>query len=214
MHYKFYKCVSMNNQACIVRPEIVNINSNNPIFYPFSVKINKCSGNCNNINDPYARICVPDIVRNLTVKIFNLMTITNETRSIKCHETCKCICRLNKIICNNKRRWNKDKYRCECKELIYKRVCDKGFIFNPSNCGWEYDRSCNMGQYLDYSDCKWKKKLIDLIIEECTENHDDKTKIVNTTVKNKNSFCKVYIVLMTIVSIILARITIYFVYYN
>ena len=191
MHYKFYKCVSMNNQACIVRPEIVNINSNNPIFYPFSVKINKCSGNCNNINDPYARIWVPDIIRNLTVKIFNLMTITNETRSIKCHETCKCICRLNKIICNNKKRWNKDKYRCECKELIY-----------------------NMGQYLDYSDCKWKKKLIDLIIEECTENHDDKTKIVNTTVKNKNSFCKVYIVLMTIVSIILARITIYFVYYN
>ena len=217
----------MNNQACIVRPEIVNINSNNPIFYPFSVKINKCSGNCNNINDPYARICVLDIVRNLTVKIFNLMTLTNETRSIKWHETCKCICRLNEIICNNKQRWNKDKYRCECKELIDKRVCDKGFIFNPSTCGCECDRSCNMGQYLDYSDCKWKKKLIDLIIEECTENHDDKTKIanatlenddktkiVNTTVKNKNSFCKVYIVLMTIVSIILAGITIYFVYYN
>ena len=66
------KCVSKNIQACIVRPEIVNINSNNPIFYPFNVKINKCSGNCKNINDPYARICVPDIVRNLTVKIFNL----------------------------------------------------------------------------------------------------------------------------------------------
>ena len=55
------ECISMKNQECKVRPEIININSNNPIFYPFSIKINKCSGNCNNINDPYARICVPDI---------------------------------------------------------------------------------------------------------------------------------------------------------
>ena len=49
-------CVSMNNQECKVRPKIVDINSNNPIFYPFSIKINKCSGNCNNINNPYAKI--------------------------------------------------------------------------------------------------------------------------------------------------------------
>ena len=55
----------MNNQACIVRPKIIDINSNNPIFYPFSGKINKCSSNCNNINDPYARICVSDTVKNL-----------------------------------------------------------------------------------------------------------------------------------------------------
>ena len=51
-------CVSMKNQECKTRPQIVNFNSNNPIFYPFSIKISKCSGNCNNINDPYARICV------------------------------------------------------------------------------------------------------------------------------------------------------------
>ena len=50
------ECVSMKNQECKVRPEIVNISSKNPIFYPFSIKINKCSGICNNINDPYARI--------------------------------------------------------------------------------------------------------------------------------------------------------------
>ena len=67
------ECVSMKNQECKVRPKTININSNNPIFYPFSVKINRCSGNCNNINDPYARICVPDTVKNLNVKVFNLM---------------------------------------------------------------------------------------------------------------------------------------------
>ena len=58
------KYISMKNQECKVRPEIININSNNLIFYPFSIKTNKYSGNCNNINDPCARICVPDAVKN------------------------------------------------------------------------------------------------------------------------------------------------------
>ena len=98
------ECISMKNQEGIVRPEIVDINSNNPIFYPFSIKVNKCNSNCNNINDPYARICVPDITKNLNVKVFNLMTLTNETRHIKWHESCKCICRLDQIICNSKQR--------------------------------------------------------------------------------------------------------------
>ena len=51
-------CISMKNQECKVRPEIINVNSNEPVFYPFSIKTNKCSGSCNNINDPYAKICV------------------------------------------------------------------------------------------------------------------------------------------------------------
>ena len=67
------ECISMKNQECKGRPEIININGNNPMNYPFSVKVNRCSGNCNNINDPYAKIFVPNIVKNLTVKVFNLM---------------------------------------------------------------------------------------------------------------------------------------------
>ena len=67
------ECVLLKNQECKERSEIVNINSNIPMFYPFSVKINKCSGNCNNINDPYAKICVPDTVKNLNVKVSYLM---------------------------------------------------------------------------------------------------------------------------------------------
>ena len=67
------ECILMKNQECKVGSEIININSNNPIFYPFSIKINKCSGNCNNINDPYAKICVPDTVKNLNVRVFNLI---------------------------------------------------------------------------------------------------------------------------------------------
>ena len=67
------ECISMKNQKCKVRSEIVNFNSNNPIFYPFSIKKNKCSDNCNNISNPHARICVPDTVKNLNVKVFNVI---------------------------------------------------------------------------------------------------------------------------------------------
>ena len=211
------ECISMKNQECKVRPKIVDINSNNSIFYPFSIKTNKCNGNCNNINDPYAKICVPNIVKNLNVKVFNLMTLNNETRHIKWHETCRCICRLDKIICNIKQRWNKDKCRCECKELIDKGVCDKGFIWNPSNCECECDKSCNIGEYLNYSDGKCRKKLVDPLVEECTETIDE-TELVNITVENKNnSRCNSYVVykvLFFIFFIISSGIIIYFVYHK
>ena len=107
------KCVSMNNQECTVRPETINIHSNEPSFYPYSVKISKRSGSCNNINDHMQSY---------------LISRPNETRYIKWHETCKCKCRLDASICNNKQRWNEDKCRCECTELIDKGICDKEFI--------------------------------------------------------------------------------------
>ena len=101
----------MINQALKARPEIISVKSNNPAFYPFSIKTSKCSGNCNNINDPCAQICIPDVAKDLNVKVFNLMSRTNEKRNIKWHETCKCIYRLDAIVCNNKQCWNNDKCR-------------------------------------------------------------------------------------------------------
>ena len=133
------KCVSMNNQLCKIRTKIININNNDPTFYPFSISVNKCSGGCNNINDPYAKLCVPDVVKNINVRVFNLMSRSNETRHIEWHETCKSKCRLDSSGFNNKQKRSKDKCRCECKELIDKGICDKGFIWHPSNC----DCECN-----------------------------------------------------------------------
>ena len=77
------KCISLNNQECKVRPQIVNVYSNEPVFFLFSIKTSKCSGSCNNINDPHAKLCVPDIVKNLNVKAFKLILRTNETRHIE-----------------------------------------------------------------------------------------------------------------------------------
>ena len=79
------------------------------MFYPYSIKVNKCCGSCNNVNDQYSNICVPDVVKN---------------------------------------------------------------IWNPSNCEEEWDKSCDVGEYLDYADCKCRKRLIDKLVEECSKNID------------------------------------------
>ena len=78
------------------------------------------------------------------------------TRHLEWHETCKCICRLDASVCNNKQRWNKS-------------VCDKGSVWNPSNSECEYDKSCDVGEYLNYENCKCKRRLVDKLVEECTE---------------------------------------------
>ena len=124
-------------------------NNNKPLFYPY---ILKCKGSCNTINDPYAKICVPDNAKNTNVKVFNLVSRIYEKRHIEWHNTCKCKCRLNVSVCINKQRWNEEKSRCECKELIDKEMCDKGCIWNPSTCECQCDKSCDVGEHLDYID--------------------------------------------------------------
>ena len=92
----------MNNPKCKIKTEIINNNTNGNMFYPYSIKINKCKGSCNTINDPYAKLCVPDTIKNINAKVFNLMSRTNKARHIKWHKTCKCKCKLDVSVCNNK----------------------------------------------------------------------------------------------------------------
>ena len=70
-------CISMNNQECKVRSQIVNVNGDDPVFFPFSIKTSKCSGSCNSINNPYAKMCVPDFEKNLNVVVFKLVSVAN-----------------------------------------------------------------------------------------------------------------------------------------
>ena len=85
----------MNYEECKVRPEIVHVHNNELVFYPFSIKLSKCSGSCKNINNSYAKLGVPDVVKNINIKEFNPMSRTNETRHVKWHETYKCKYRLD-----------------------------------------------------------------------------------------------------------------------
>ena len=96
------ECISMNNQECKIRTEIIGVNTNEPMFYPYSIKMHKCKGTCNTINDPYVKLCVPYTIKNINIKEFNLRSRTNETRHTKRHKTFKCKCRLDASVCNNK----------------------------------------------------------------------------------------------------------------
>ena len=82
------ECISMNNQECKARPKMIDVNANELVFYPYSIKVNKCSGSCNDINNPYAKLCIPDVVKKINVKPFNLISRINETRQMLWHKTC------------------------------------------------------------------------------------------------------------------------------
>ena len=143
------------------------------------------------------------------------MSSTNETRYIERHETCNCKCRLDASVNNNKQRWNKDKCRYECKELIDRGIVNEGFIWNPQNCGCEYDKSCDIGKYLDYKNCKCKKKIVEKLLEECSGNIDRNEMIYN---KSLNAIvcnsCTIYIVLIVIFVIISINISSVFIYFH
>ena len=213
--------VSLNNQACRARPKIIDINNNEPVFYPYSIKVNKCSRSCSNINNPYAKLCIPDIVKSINVEVFNLMSRINETRQILWHETCKCVCTLSVAVCNSKQIWNDGKCRCECrKDLVDKMVCDKGFIWNPSDCSCECDKSCGIGEYLDYKSCVCKKTLVDKLVEECIsviEENKIYNETLNVTSSNDCASCTVYVVLFAVflvTSIIIGGVFVYFYWYS
>ena len=88
--------------------------------------------------------------------------------------TCNCKYRLDASVCNNEQRWNEDKCRCECKELIDKGICYKGFNWSSINYERGCDKSCDVGEYLDYKNCKCRKRFVDKLIEECSENINKK----------------------------------------
>ena len=161
------KCVSMSTQECKIGPPITNINSNETLFYPYSILINACSGSRNDINNPYAKLCFPDVVKNMNITVLNLMSRTNVTRHESWHKTCLCKCRFDVSVCNNKQRWNNDKWKFKWKELIEKSRCDDGFIWNPSMCECECDKWCNFDEYLDYANCEYRQKMIDKFVLQC-----------------------------------------------
>ena len=78
---------------------------------------------------------------------------------------------------------------CECKGLIDKGLYDKGFIWNRSNCECECDKSCDFGEYLDYENCKCRKKLVDKLIDECTETIEE-VKLAEITIPENEKHYK------------------------
>ena len=101
-------------------------------------------------------------------------------------------------------------------------MCDKGFIWNPSNCECECDKSCDIGEYLDYKDCRCKKRIIDKLVEECSENIDGNEMLYNETLnaiqlnvyKKAFNYCTVCVVLFIIFLITNICICCIFIYFH
>ena len=128
------KCISLKNQECKVKEVVVK---SEHMTFPYDIKVSSCSGNCNNITNPNAKVCVPDIIKTVTVKMFDLMTLTNKTKQVIFHESSKCICRLDPIVCSKKQRFNKGKCRCDC---LVNEKCDNDFVWNISSCECEFKK--------------------------------------------------------------------------
>ena len=197
---KALECVSVVNQECMPRSKILDVNEGvgEALFYPCNVLVNKCSGSCNTLDDPMAKLCVPNIIKRINIKVYNFLIRLNETRNVLWHESCKCVCRLNSSVCNNKQIWNSDTCSCDCNEYFAGiMTCNKGYMWNPSTCSCECDMWCKPRQYLDYKKCVCKSKLIGKVISECTSlinetMMNNKMSITNTTVILRKTFLLVY----------------------
>ena len=128
---KALKCVSVINRKCMPRPKILDVNEGvgEALFYPYNVLVNKCSGSCDTINNPMAKLCFPNIIKRVNMKVYNLLMMLNETRSVLWQESCKCVCKLNSSVCNNKQIWNSDTCKCDCNEDFATIInCTKGYM--------------------------------------------------------------------------------------
>ena len=162
------ECLSIINQKCMPRPKILDVNEgvDKALFYPYNVLVNKCNGSCNTLDDPLARLCVPNIIKNVNMKVYNFMMWLNETRNALRYEICKCICRLNSSVSNSKQIWSSDICRCDCNEDFAGIInCTKGYMWNRSTCECQCDMWCKPGQYLDHENCVCKNKIKLLLLE-------------------------------------------------
>ena len=196
------ECVSVINRKCMPIPKTLDVNEGvgEALFYRYNVFVNKCSGSCDTINNPMAKLCVPNIIKRVNMKVFNYLMMLNETRSVLWHESCKCVCKLNSLVCNNKHIWNSDTCRCDCNEDFASIInCTKGYTWNPSTCECQCDTWCKPSQYLDHKNCICKNKLIGRIIEECTSIIKETMINNKDNIDNDNTITNIFIGLFSIV---------------
>ena len=202
---KALECVSVINRKCMPRPKTLAVNEGvgEALFYPYNVLVNKCSESCDTINNPIAKLCVFGIVKRVNMQVYNFLMRLNETRSVLWHKSCKCVCKLNSSVCNNKQIWNSDTCRCDCNEDFASIMnCAKEHMRNPSTCECQCDIWCKPGQYLDHKNCICKNKLIGRLTEECTSVINETMINNKDNIDNDNTICNVFIGLFSVLLIV------------
>ena len=119
--YNHTKCVLLSNQKCMTQPTLINLHPNEYSqefhSYSFAVKLDRCVGSCNTINDLSNKVCVPNKTKDLNISVFNMITGINESKTLTKHISCECKCKFYETKCKSTQWWNNDKCRCECKNI-------------------------------------------------------------------------------------------------
>ena len=138
-------------------------------MYTCTVSVNKCGGSYNTIDDPYTRVFVPFKVKSMILKVYNIISGINETRSLVQHESYECKCGLNESVWNSLQKWNHDECRCGYKELSDWASCINDYIWNPSTCDCECNKASKIDEYLDIENCSSEKHLFDNLVLICED---------------------------------------------
>ena len=120
------KCLFLNDEPCMVRPNLFDLNPVELTYYPFIISLNKYIGSYNGLSP---EICVPKETKDRNVKAFNMITNRNKAIAMTEHISCDCKCKFNSTACNSNQKWNDKTCQCECKNY---RTCKKDYSWNPS----------------------------------------------------------------------------------
>ena len=166
--------MSLSNQKCEIQLTLINLHPNEYSqelrYSPFAVKLDKCVGSCNTLNDSSNKACVPNKTEDLNIHVFNTITGKNESKILTKDISCECKCKFDKRKCKSNQKWNNDKCRCECEKH---HICEKDYIWNPATC------SCENGKYLA-SIIDDSVFTYDEIIDRKAKSNDEETKTIRT----------------------------------
>ena len=174
--------------------------------FSYKIGVDRCTESCNDKDNPYFKVCLPDSIKNISVKSFDLLSKKNVLKNISFHQSCKCGCLLDEKVCNNLQKSNKDKCRCECLKI---KDCDIGYSWNFNNCRCKMKKLAALTEtFLETEECDVETDE-NKNVSECKAFPENKTIALIKKVKDCNPFIGVS-VLFLCVSIILTGIMIYF----
>ena len=174
--------------------------------FPYKIKVSKSIGSCNDKDNSYFKVCLPDIVKNISIKVFDLISQNNVYKSISFHKSSKCGCLLDEKVCNNKQKWNKENCICEC---LIKEKCSNDSFFNVVNCSCELRKAAKL--VVESEECKDISN--NAKENDCIMKNKTVTLIKKVECRAFPANCKPFVtsgILLVCVSIVTTGIMIYF----
>ena len=123
------KCVSLINEPCMTRPTLIDLYPAELNYYPVMISLDTRNEICNAIDDLSTKICVPSKTKDVSIKVFNMVTRRNERKTLVKHISCDYKCKLNGAICSLNQKWNNYTCQCGCKNY---HVCKKDYSWLES----------------------------------------------------------------------------------